>query len=81
MTKKNTQAQEVIDAIEATPVIETKTDDDDKAYERAQDAIYSRRRSLEAALEHHKINGGMLTVEQLLANSVKFHAYITGEQA
>jgi hypothetical protein len=80
MTKKNTNAQEILDAIEATPVTETKTDDD-KAYDRAQDAIYSRRRSLEAALEHHKINGGMLTVEQLLANSVKFHAYITGEQA
>ena len=80
MTKKNTPAQEVLDAVDATPVIETKTDDD-KAYDRAQDAIYSRRRSLEAALEHHKTNGGMLTVAQLIDNSKQFHAYITGEQA
>jgi len=56
----------------------TKTDDD-KAYDRAQDAVYSRRRSLEAALEHHKNNGGMLTVAQILDNSRHFHTYITGE--
>lgn len=39
----------------------------------------SRIEALNLALQHHKINGGMLTVDQLLANTVKFHAYITGE--
>lgn len=33
------------------------------------------------ALQHHKINGGMLTVAQLIDNAKQFHAYISGEQA
>jgi hypothetical protein len=75
MTKKNTNAQEILDAIDATPVTIT---DEQEAREHQE---YLRRSALDRALEHHKINGGMLTVEQLLANAVKFHAYITGEQA
>lgn len=74
MSKKQI-AQEVLDDLEAVPAAA----ETDKEYDRAQDAIYSRRRSLEAALEHHKINGGMLTVAQLIDNAKQFHAYITGE--
>lgn len=42
---------------------------------------WTRQTSVELALQHHKINGGMLTVAQLIDNSKQFHAYITGEQA
>ena len=38
-----------------------------------------RQTAVELALQQHKINGGMLTVDQLLANAVKFHDYLTGE--
>jgi hypothetical protein len=37
--------------------------------------------AVEYALQHHKINGGMLTVAQLIDNAKQFHAYISGEQA
>jgi hypothetical protein len=35
--------------------------------------------AMEFALTHHKINGGMLTVGQLIENARQFHAYIKGE--
>lgn len=35
--------------------------------------------AIEYALQHHKINGGMLTTGQLIDNAKHFHAYITGE--
>ena len=35
--------------------------------------------ALQMALSHHKTNGGMLTVAQLIDNAKQFHAYITGE--
>jgi hypothetical protein len=38
-----------------------------------------RQTAIEFALQHHKINGGMLTLPQLLDNAKQFHAYITGE--
>ena len=38
-----------------------------------------RESSVNLALQHHKINGGMLTVPQLIDNEKQFHAYITGE--
>ncbi len=38
-----------------------------------------RQTAIEFALQHHKINGGMLTVPQLIDNAKQFHAYITGE--
>ena len=42
---------------------------------------WTRQTAVELALQHHKINGGMLTVAQLIDNSKQFHAYISGEQA
>jgi hypothetical protein len=42
-------------------------------------AQWGRESALEKALAHHKINGGMLTVPQLIDNAKMFHAYITGE--
>ena len=42
-------------------------------------AQWGRESALEKALAHHKINGGMLTVPQLIDNAKQFHAYITGE--
>ena len=35
--------------------------------------------ALEMAISHHKTNGGMLTVAQLIDNAKQFQAYITGE--
>lgn len=35
---------------------------------------------MELALTHHKINGGMLTVAQLVENAKQIHAYVTGAQ-
>jgi len=40
---------------------------------------WTRQTAVEMALQHHKINGGMLTVPQLIENAKQFHAYITGE--
>jgi hypothetical protein len=73
MTKKNTPAQEVLDAIDAVPVAI------DNEQEQREHAEYLRRNAIDRALEHHKINGGMLTVAQLIDNAKMFHAYITGE--
>ena len=42
---------------------------------------WTRQTAVELSLQHHKINGGMLTVPQLIDNAKQFHAYITGEQA
>lgn len=72
MSKKQI-AQEVLDGLEAVPV------PTDKEQELREHAEYIRRRSLDAAIEHHKTNGGMLTVAQLIDNAKQFHAYITGE--
>lgn len=44
-------------------------------------AYEARETAVNFALAHHKINGGMLTVAQLVDNAKQFHAYITGEQA
>jgi hypothetical protein len=38
-----------------------------------------RQTSVELALQHHKINGGMMTVPQLIDNAKQFNAYLTGE--
>lgn len=72
MTKKQ-MAQDVLDQIDATPVAINAEQD-----QRERDE-YIRRRSLDAAIDHHKTNGGMLTVAQLIDNAKQFHAYITGE--
>lgn len=72
MSKKQI-AQEVLDDLEAVPVAVNAEQD-----QREHDE-YIRRRSLDAAIEHHKTNGGMLTVAQLIDNAKQFHAYITGE--
>ena len=74
MTKKQI-AQDVLDTVEATPVALS------AEQEQREHAEYIRRRALDAAIEHHRINGGMLTVAQLIDNAKTFHAYIKGEQA
>jgi hypothetical protein len=40
---------------------------------------WTRQTAIELALQHHKINGGMQTVPQLIDNAKQFHAYITGD--
>jgi hypothetical protein len=72
MTKKQ-NAQDVLDALDATPVAISQ---EQEVQERSE---YTRRRALDAAIEHHRINGGMLTVAQLIDNAKQFHAYTTGE--
>lgn len=71
MTKK-TQTPE---ALEATPVLDPMEGVD--VHER--NAKWNRECALDKALQHHKINGGMLTVAQLIDNAKQFNAYITGE--
>jgi hypothetical protein len=75
VTKKHTNAQEILDAVDATPVAIS------QEQEQREHAEYTRRNALDRALEHHKINGGMLTVAQLIDNAKQFHAFITGETA
>jgi hypothetical protein len=79
MTKKNSTAQDALDEMDATPVVT----DTDKAYERAtqerESAEYLRRSSVNIAIDHHKNNGGMLTIAQLVDNAKHIHAYIKGE--
>ena len=69
MTKKQTAEVTAVEQILAqtdTPTVE-------------QSDRWTRQTAVELALQHHKINGGMLTVPQLIENSKQFHAYITGE--
>lgn len=40
---------------------------------------WTRQTALDTALQHHRINGGMLTVPQLIDNARQFHDFITGE--
>jgi hypothetical protein len=40
---------------------------------------WTRQTAVQYAIDHHRINGGMLTVPQLIDNAKQFHAYITGE--
>jgi len=40
---------------------------------------WTRESSVNLALNHHKINGGMLTPQQIIDHAKQFHAYITGE--
>lgn len=76
-TKKQMQMQALdemptmVDTV--TPVLET-IRELNAAYELRETAV-------NFALAHHKINGGMLTVAQLVDNAKQFHAYISGEQA
>ena len=43
------------------------------------DQGWKRETALQIALSHHKINGGMTTVPQLIENAKQFYAYLTGE--
>lgn len=70
MTKK-TAAPDVLEPTEEGRSLFARSLRDDAAYARA-DAI-------DKALQHHKINGGMLTVAQLIENAKQLHTYITGE--
>jgi len=73
MTKKITP-----ETLAALPVMEdtvTTTPVEDAA----RTERWNREAALDRALQHHKINGGMLTVPQLIDNAKQFHAYITGE--
>jgi hypothetical protein len=72
MTKKQTAPEAAVDApIETSPLVNIAAP--------VIDADWNRRSAVEYALQHHKINGGMLTVPQLIENAKQFHAYITGE--
>lgn len=74
MTKKQTAPEAAVDTpIEAAPLANTAVP--------APDVDWARQSALQFALDHHRINGGMLTVDQVLANAVKFHTFIKGEQA
>lgn len=73
MTKKNTPAQEALDALDVAPVAS------DVEQAKREHAENLRRVALERALDHHRINGGMLTAQQLLENAKLFNAYIKGE--
>jgi len=42
---------------------------------------YLRETALQIALQHHKINGGMLHPTQVIDNAKQFHAYLKGETA
>jgi len=68
MTKK-TQTPEVT-AVEQTDVPTTAAEPTDQ---------WTRQTSVNFAIDHHRINGGMLTPAQLIDNAKQFHAYITGE--
>lgn len=72
MTKKQT-IDEVVAELNETPTSEP------SAYDIARETRWARESALDKALEHHKINGGMLTPDQLIDNARKFHTYITGE--
>ena len=72
MTKKKTDI-DVLEPTEEGLAFFAKEMRDNEAYVRVD--------ALDKALQHHKINGGMLTVQQLIDNAKQFHAYITGEQA
>lgn len=71
MTKKNTAETAVELPAETSPLVNIAAP--------MVDADWDRRSAVEFALQHHKINGGMLTVPQLIENAKQFHAYITGE--
>jgi hypothetical protein len=70
MTKKN-QIEDFIPATEDVGLFEQRL-------ERSEE-MNVRTTAVEYALQHHKINGGMQTVPQLIDNAKQFHAYITGE--
>lgn len=69
MTKKQTEV------LEATPVTNAMEGVDIPE----RNEKWDRENAVNLALQHHKINGGMLTVAQLIDNAKQFHAYITGE--
>lgn len=71
MTKKQTAEAAVELPAETSPLVNIAAP--------TIDADWDRRSAVEFALQHHKINGGMLTVPQLIENAKQFHAYITGE--
>jgi hypothetical protein len=71
MTKKQT---EVLDAAFAPVTVAVPQEATVEQSDR-----WTRETSVNLALTHHKINGGMLTVAQLIDNAKQFHAYITGE--
>jgi hypothetical protein len=70
MTKKN-QVEDFIPATEDVGLLEQRLE--------RSDEMNVRTVSIEYALQHHKINGGMTTVPQLIENAKQFYAYLTGE--
>lgn len=72
MTKKQT----AVDAVEESPDSEYMRGRLDESERIDTDARYT---AIELAIAHHKTNGGMLTVPQLIENAKQFHAYVTGE--
>jgi hypothetical protein len=72
MTKKKDEA------LDAPATLTANTGDSIPPTVEASDR-WTRQTSVELALQHHKINGGMTTVPQLIENAKQFHAYLTGE--
>lgn len=72
MTKKTT-APEAVDESQDSEYMRGRLDESARI---DTDARYT---CMELALTHHKINGGMLTVAQLVENAKQIHAYVTGE--
>ena len=72
MTKKST-VEEVVEVLSSASASAPTQQDIENS------ARWARTDAIEKALAHHKINGGMLTPDQLIDNARKFHAYITGE--
>ena len=74
MTKKLTTAE-----LEANGTIPTF----EEAMQDIRDTIsaqeFGRETALNLAIQHHKINGGMLHPAQLIENAKQFNAYIKGE--
>lgn len=75
MTKKITP-----ETLAALPVMEDTVTETPEA-DAARVTQWNREASLDRALQHHKINGGMLTPAQLIDNAKQFYAYISGETA
>jgi len=72
MTKKQ-EAQEVLDAVDATPAV---TSQDQEAKEHDE---YLRRHALDFAIHFHKNNGGMHQPGQVVNTAGVFYEFITGE--
>lgn len=71
MTKKQATPEAVEETKDSTPVENTAAP--------APDVDWCCQSALQFALDHHRINGGMLTVAQIIENAKQFRDFIKGE--